>query len=176
MAAWHGMAPPAPPPHRALSCLPHSPAPAHPHTRRVIITRAWHACVARTRRHACMIRVFSAQERSVPRHVVARQLAATRDGRLAVGGRGREVADSRTTNNMSVTQSHSTNTNRARKPREAAVCLRASAYAISRAFADTIDSVVCPQPIGVLNATLSYPTIVYRSIVRALRTCVTQRA
>jgi hypothetical protein len=84
--------------------MPHSLTRTHESLLRVHGMHAWRAqCPGVTHaRYAC----------SAPRSAAFRGTSSP--GRLAVGGRGRgrgrEVADSRTTTNMSVTQSHSTNT------------------------------------------------------------------
>jgi hypothetical protein len=117
----------------------------------VIITRACtHAM------HEERVQRPGAPRRSVPRHVVARQRAATR----AVSGRGQSRTRGPPTTCLLPYLIRPTS-NRARKPREAAVCLRASADAISRSFADTIDSVVSPSADrGILRySILSYDSL-----------------
>jgi hypothetical protein len=153
---------------------------------RVIITRAWHACMHGM--HACMARTPSIHESLLRVHGMhacmhgahtrthdtcsALRSAAFRGASSPDNVRQHVTADSRAVVAVAVVRSRET-----RGPPTTcllpnlirpALCLRASANAISRGFADTIDGVVSPSA-GILRryytppvfyASLSYPTIV----------------
>jgi hypothetical protein len=140
-----------------------------------VCRRAHAPCIMRTRAmQDTRVQRPKAPRRSIPQHAVARQRAATRDASRSVGrGRGRSRSRTRRSRPDSAVETRGPPTtcllpnlirptsNRSRKPREAAICLRASAHAISRAFAETIDSVVSPSADrGILRySILSYDSL-----------------